>query len=236
MSYRLSRDQRDLIVAKLAAHYPACFFEEPRLRRPLKRGILADLYADGFPFTPDETAEAVDWYESHFAYRHAVQAGAKRVDLSGREAGTVTLAEQRSAELYIAKRKQEMQDRNLLPAVRTTLALHRAGEIPDDALRKITVSAAATDSARSQARVDNVAGAVIDAADLRLASARKVDAGNGDGAKKRHKRLSPPCPTCGANSKVIATVQVEGGAVIRTRRCWGGATHLFQTREASIPL
>ena len=115
MSYRLNRDVRDLIVAKLAANYPACFFAEPRSRRPLKKDILADLHAAGFPFTREETAEAVDWYKSHFSYRYAVQAGAKRVDLDGGEAGTVTLAEQRSAESYIAKRKQEMQAREALP-------------------------------------------------------------------------------------------------------------------------
>src|SRR5262249_11487330 len=135
MSYRLNREQRDLIVAKLAAHYPACFFEEPRLRRPLKKSILADLYAAGFPFTPDETAEAVDWYESHFAYRHTVQAGAKRVDLNGREAGTVTPGEQRSAELYIAKRKQEIQAREALPAfVQTPVRAVR-----DAASRRVTL-------------------------------------------------------------------------------------------------
>jgi ProP effector len=110
------RDECDAIIAKLATHYPACFFENPKFRRPLKKDILADLHAAGFPFTREETAAAVEWYKSHFSYRYAVQAGAKRVDLDGREAGTVTLAEQRSAESYIAKRKQERhQDRDLPP-------------------------------------------------------------------------------------------------------------------------
>src|SRR5262249_8555067 len=109
MSYRLSRDQRDLIVAKLAAQYPGGFFQDPRVPLPLKKNILADLRAAGFPFTADEVAEAIDWYKSAFGYRYAVQAGAKRVDLDGREAGTVTLAEQRAAEFYVAKRKQELQ-------------------------------------------------------------------------------------------------------------------------------
>ena len=35
--------------------------------------------------------------------------------MNGREAGTVTLAEQRNAEFYIANRKQEMQAREALP-------------------------------------------------------------------------------------------------------------------------
>src|SRR5262249_12214926 len=140
------------------------------------------------------------------------------------------------------RRKQEMQqDRDLPPAVRTTLALHRAGEVPDDALRKITVLPAATGSAeparRPRAQVDDARGAVIDAAEVTLTSARSCDAGEGDhqeqagSTRARRRKVSPPCPSCGANSKVIATVQVEGGAVIRTRRCWGGAMHVFQTRE-----
>ena len=233
MSYRLSRDQRDLIVRKLAAHYPACFFEEPRLRRPLKKDILADLHAAGFPFTSGETAEAVEWYQSNFGYQHAIQAGAKRVDLDGRAAGTVTPAEQRIAELYIAKRKQEMQqDRVLPPAVQTTLAR----EIPNDASRKFTVVPAATNSARPQARVDDVDGAVIDAADLTLASVRSDHRDQAGSTRGRRQKVSPPCPRCGANSKVIATVQVEGGAVIRTRRYLDGAMHVFQTKEVSIPV
>jgi sRNA-binding protein len=235
-SYRPNRDECNAIIAALAKRYPACFFENPKLRRPLKNDILGDLYKDGVPFTAEETAAAVEWYKSHFSYRYAVQAGAKRVDLDGREAGTVTPAEQRAAELYIARRKQEKQDRDLPPAVRTTLALHRAGEVPDDALRKITVLPVATDRAVPRAQVDD--GAVVDTVDL--TSARSVvdtdKADRRDNTKKRSPKFSPPCPTCGATGHVIHTVQVEGGALIRTRRCLGEAPHIFQTKEISIAL
>jgi hypothetical protein len=143
------------------------------------------------------------------------------------------LAEQRNAESYIAKRKQEkQQDRDLPPAVQTTLALHRAGEVPDDALRKITVLPVATDRAVPRAQVDD--GAVVD-----LTSARSVDtdkADRRDNTKKRSPKFSPPCPTCGATGRVIHTVQVEGGTLIRTRRCLGEAPHIFHTKEVSIPL
>jgi sRNA-binding protein len=222
MSYRLNRDVRDLIVAKLAAHYPACFFAEPRFRRPLKKDILADLHAAGFPFTSEETAEAVDWYKSHFSYRYAVQAGAKRVDLDGREAGTVTLAEQRNAESYIAKRKQETQAREVLPAfVHKPVALTTV--VRDDPPHKVTVHP------------------VVTAPKLSLIDARTVDAGKGDrqaSTKKQDRKIkmSPPCPTCGATGRVIHTVQVEGGALLRTRQCLGEAPHIFQTKEISIAL
>ena len=134
-SYRLSREECDAIIAALARCYPACFFENPKLRRPLKNDILDDPYAEEAPFTREEKAAAVDWYKSHFAYQYALQAGAKRVDLIGREAGTVTMAEQRSAEFYIAKRKQEMQAREALPAfVQTPVRV-----VGDDASRRATV-------------------------------------------------------------------------------------------------
>ena len=113
--------------------------------------------------------------------------------MDGREAGTVTLAEQRNAESYIAKRKQEkQQDRDLPPAVQTTLALHRAGEVPDDALRKITVLPVATDRAVPRAQVDD--GAVVD-----LTSARSVDtdkADRRDNTKKRSTQEESPLAGC----------------------------------------
>src|SRR5262249_19251363 len=112
-SHRLNRDECDAIIAQLVRLYPACFFEDPRLRRPLKKNILADLREAGVPFALEETAAAVKWYESHFAYQYALQAGAKRVDLAGRDAGTVTETEQRDAERYVVSRKQEMQAREV---------------------------------------------------------------------------------------------------------------------------
>jgi len=225
-SYRPNRDECDAIIAALAKRYPACFFEEPKLRRPLKKNILADLHEDGVQFTAEETAAAVKWYESHFAYQYALQAGAKRVDLAGREAGTVTPAEQHSAQLYIetckrekAKRKQEMLDGEVLPAfVHKPVALPPA--VRDDPPREVTVHP------------------VVTAPEVSLSSARSVDMDKGDRPKKRDRKIkmSPPCPTCGATGHVIHTIQVEDGALIRTRQCLGEAGHMFRTKEVSIPL
>jgi ProP effector len=221
-SYRPNRDECDAIIAALAKRYPACFFEEPKLRRPLKKNILTDLHEDGVQFTAEETAAAVKWYESHFAYQYALQAGAKRVDLTGREAGTVTPAEQRSAQLYIETRKREMQAREALPAfVHKPVALTTV--VRDDPPHKVTVHP------------------VVTAPKLSLIDAHTVDAGKGDrqaSTKKQDRKIkmSPPCPTCGATGRVIHTVQVEGGALLRTRQCLGGAPHIFHTKEVSIPL
>jgi sRNA-binding protein len=227
-SYRPNRDECDEIITALAKRYPACFFEEPKLRRPLRKDILADLHRDGVPFTPEQTAAAVKWYESHFAYQYALRAGAKRVDLNGREAGTVTLAEQRNAEFYIANRKQEMQAREVLPAfVRKPVALTRV--VSGDPPRKVTVHPVVT---APEVPLSN-AGSVD------LNSARSIDGKKNERRESKSKqgsKMSPPCPTCGATGRVIHTVQVEGGAVIRTRRCLGGALHVFQTKETSISL
>jgi hypothetical protein len=53
MIYRPNRDESEEGVRMLADEYPKCFFENPRLRRPLKRKIVADLVADGVPMAHD---------------------------------------------------------------------------------------------------------------------------------------------------------------------------------------
>jgi hypothetical protein len=239
MKYRLTtKEGRDSVIALLAKQYPACFFAEPKLRRPLKETILADLLDAGLPLTIEEIVEAVHWYRFSFGYQYALQAGTKRVDLTGKEAGTVTPTEQRAAELYIAKRREEMQARDLPPAVKPPIDLHKGRKIPDHALRNITVFPAPLKGG-AKAQVDDVPPAAMN---VSLSSARKVDADEGDrqdqtgSTKKRRRKVTPPCPTCGADSQVIATVQVKDGAVVRTRHCLGQELHVFKTKEVSIPL
>ena len=97
------RTEIDAMVKALADRFPKCFFEDPHLRRPLKQDILIDLQREGL--APD-FKRAIKWYESHFAYQYALQAGNKRIDLNGNETGTVTEQEQHDAEKYIAQCKQ----------------------------------------------------------------------------------------------------------------------------------
>ena len=102
MTYRFSREENEDVIRKLAEKYPKCFFVDPRQRRPLKKNILADLQNDGFPAAYEPMSAAIEWYMSHFSYRYALEAGAKRVDLNGKEVGTVT-----EQETSLLRRKTE---------------------------------------------------------------------------------------------------------------------------------
>ena len=90
----------------LSTHYPKCFFEEGRQRRPLKLGIATNIIADkDFDANPELIAAGVDWYISHISYQISLSvAGSKRIDLDGCEVGTVTeqeaiAAQQRANEI-----------------------------------------------------------------------------------------------------------------------------------------
>jgi hypothetical protein len=89
---RPTRDDSEFVIRMLAEHYPKAFFEEPRQRRPLKQNILPDILADkNFEVEPNLITAAIDWYTGHLGYDYALSTpGSKRVDLDGREIGTVT--------------------------------------------------------------------------------------------------------------------------------------------------
>jgi sRNA-binding protein len=85
------QDDYNEFIHLLCKQYPKCFFDEPRMRRPLKQNIVADIKNDkDFDVTPEKIQPAVDWYMSHVGYDYATVAGAKRIDLDGNAAGTVT--------------------------------------------------------------------------------------------------------------------------------------------------
>jgi sRNA-binding protein len=103
------KDQRDAGIKHLAEKYPKCFSENPSMRRPLKKNIIDDLDREK---TLDHEAlvQVLDWYCGHFIYRRGLIAGAKRIDLNGKEVGTVTPAEQEEARAWIAARKREQAE------------------------------------------------------------------------------------------------------------------------------
>jgi sRNA-binding protein len=136
-TYRYSREESEAVIRLLAEKYPKCFFENPRIRRPLKPNILVDLERDGFPAAHDQITAALDWYRSHFGYLYALQAGAKRIDLDGKEVDTVTEVEQNAAQKKIQEGQKLVSERNEHNAAKTLMALHAAGRIPDDQLRKL---------------------------------------------------------------------------------------------------
>jgi sRNA-binding protein len=111
MSYRYDRQEIESAIELLAEAYPKCFLLDPERRRPLKHNIGVDLIKDGVALAPELLRAAIDWYESHFGYQLALQPGVKRIDLKGKDVGTVTELEHRKAQKYYHDRKQEKHER-----------------------------------------------------------------------------------------------------------------------------
>jgi hypothetical protein len=164
----------------LAERFPKCFSEDPKMRRPLSKDILADLQHEGL--TSPSFRSAVEWYQGNFGYQYRLQAGAKRIDLDGREVGTVTEQEQRDAEKYVTERKRIQRENNLTLPIATMTSLHSARKITDDVLRKVTLPCVIRRTttmdadkpnplARLMALVEGVARALTDANDPALRTA-----------------------------------------------------------------
>jgi sRNA-binding protein len=132
-----AREHLEAVIQKLAETYPKCFFETPQQRRPLKKNIILDLQKDGFPVASELLSTSIEFYMKHFAYQYSLETGAKRIDLHGNEVGTVTALEHDNAQKKIRTDKQKVAEKQLLNASKTTAALHSAGRITDDQLRKL---------------------------------------------------------------------------------------------------
>jgi sRNA-binding protein len=140
MKHAMTRqDDNNQFILMLVDHYPKCFFEEGRLRRPLKQDIIIDIKKDtSFDVTPEKITAAVQWYQSHIGYDYNTIAGAKRIDLQGRDAGTVTEQEALAA-------KQRIDDfhkmRNEKTAAQGPVAvlnrMYTDGRISDDSVKKL---------------------------------------------------------------------------------------------------
>jgi sRNA-binding protein len=111
MIYRYDREDLDTAIGMLVEYYPRCFFIDSEKRRPLKRNLATDLVKEGVALPRELIDATLTWYESHFAYQYALEPGAKRIDLHGKEVGTVTELEARAARKYIHDRKQEQRER-----------------------------------------------------------------------------------------------------------------------------
>jgi sRNA-binding protein len=136
-TYRFNREETEEVIRMLADKYPKCFFADPRQRRPLKKNLLADLQGDGFPAAYELLSAALEWYQSHFSYRYALEAGAKRVDLTGKEVSTVTEQEHLAAQKKNKDDHQKLVEKNALNSIKTNTSLYAAGRITDDQLRKV---------------------------------------------------------------------------------------------------
>ncbi len=134
MAYKFDRQELEDGIQMLAEKYPKCFFTIPRQRRPLKKNIVADLQKDGISMAIELIGASVDWYKSHISYQYSLEAGAKCLDLEGKEAGTVTELEQRAAQKKILEIHEKLAERN---PIKTTPSLVAAGRIPENQLKKI---------------------------------------------------------------------------------------------------
>jgi sRNA-binding protein len=136
--HRATRDESEQVIRMLCEHYPKCFFENPRLRRPLKKDIVFDLQKDkSFDVAPEMIDLAVDWYKSHIGYIIASStAGAKRIDLNGKEVGTITeneaiAAQQEVDRINKSKINQQRSPVDVLNRMRAT------GRATDDGVKKL---------------------------------------------------------------------------------------------------
>ena len=89
--YRRTFPRDDIMdfIHYLSGKYPACFFMEPSLKRPLKKNILDDLAKDNV-LDADKREAAFGYYTQDWNYEYKLLAGAERIDLNGRKAGVVT--------------------------------------------------------------------------------------------------------------------------------------------------
>jgi sRNA-binding protein len=140
----LQRRELEELVLYLCDKYPSTFFSSPTLKRPLKKNIIVDL--ERHHTLDDHKREAaVSFYTRDWYYKNTLLAGAKRVDLDGKEVGTVTELEQVEAQNRVRAKKQELREKReqdetaaRMQAITTVGKLHDENKIPTDSLSKIT--------------------------------------------------------------------------------------------------
>ena len=109
------RTRAKAFIAVLAAKFPKCFAVLDARRRALKVGIDADILAAlGDTISRTELIRALAMYCGSEGYLERVRAGAWRVDLEGKPAGTVTADDERHAK---EKRAATRAKRDKKPAV-----------------------------------------------------------------------------------------------------------------------
>jgi sRNA-binding protein len=137
----IPREQIEQLIEYLAKTYPKTFFTQPHLKRPLKKNILLDLETDRV-LDDDRREAAVSFYQRDWCYEATLLAGAKRIDLNGKEVGTVTPQEQIEAQKRVQAQKQQRREKlKAQGPVEVLRKLHADGKISTDQLSKITAPA-----------------------------------------------------------------------------------------------
>jgi sRNA-binding protein len=101
------------VIAILARLFPKTFFENARLRVPLKLDIEADVEQQGCnEVLGMDVRAAIEFYRSHVGYQMCLEApGRFRVDLDGIQGNKVTELEARAARQKVGEIHSEMTAR-----------------------------------------------------------------------------------------------------------------------------
>ncbi len=135
MGRMFPREEIKQMIEYLADKYPKAFFTQPHLKRPLKKNIIDDLEKDQV-LDQERRNAAIGFYTADWAYERALQVGTKRIDLNGKEVGTVTQLEQKEALDRVRIKKQAQRDK--LNPIDVMRDLYDNGRISTDMLRKVT--------------------------------------------------------------------------------------------------
>jgi ProP effector len=139
MTFNAQRYPRETLeewVEHLVRKYPACFYHDAALKRPLKKGIQDDLHNE----SAINVEAALSYYTRDWYYLACVQAGAERIDLDGKKAGVVTDQEARTANKQLLDEKQKLKEKRAIERrnpIATLNSLHANGHISTDQLRKV---------------------------------------------------------------------------------------------------
>jgi len=122
--YRRNQRQAHAAVIALAQQFPAAFVRGPLARMPLKIGIHEDLLARGVDRRTLKVGLG-SYARSEGYLRSLCKVGAVRVDLDGKPAGAVTLADAADAQHKLAAKLELLESKRPLQNKRPPL--RRAG-------------------------------------------------------------------------------------------------------------
>lgn len=106
----------------------------------MKKDIVIDIRNDKtFDVDPEVIRAAIGWYKTHIGYQIAeATAGAKRIDLNGNVAGTVTEPEALGAQQEVNKiNKSKLEQQQRSSPVEVLSKMHASNKITDDGVKKL---------------------------------------------------------------------------------------------------
>jgi ProP effector len=148
----VTRQESEDVIRMLADRYPKCFFQEGKLRRPLKLDIISDLQNEKAFLDHELIAAGIEWYQSHLAYLHSLQAGARRLDLNGQEVSTVTTQEHIAAKAKIKLAHEKLNANATATLQEAMMAASTTLTTQDDAGLRAAMAAAALNVVRQEAQ------------------------------------------------------------------------------------